>query len=189
MENKVSKETVFHIADKALQAQKQFSDDAGRVQVIGDAIEEALALSEQIQIKLNPEEIVWIKLIKGHYNDTKYKKMNIPMIGWIDALKVHFNQVYDWKAADYYDDFLDCMFSKLLDIYIKIQYDQSGHNMLIKEIIKSGFKQEDGDYDLPVERAIASLCHGIRFNQVKVNGVPRYSLDEAVTEQSAVDNL
>lgn len=126
-------------------------------------------------IALDKYEIQWIKLCKGHYKD-KY-----PYKGseWTDALKPLFNEIYGWTAEEYYYDFLNCMFLKLLEIHLKIKHDQSGHEHQLKEIFNRAFyKSVARSQELPIERAISELCGLIQCNQVIENGVHRYYLTE-----------
>lgn len=124
-------------------------------------------------IKLDKDEVEWIKLIKGHYN-WKYGKY---YTYWTEVLKHMFNDVYGWNADEHPRDFLGCMFQKLLDIYIKIQYDCSGSNQQLKLIIGAGFEKTfTNNQELPIERVISQLCVQILNNQVVVDGVNRYYL-------------
>jgi hypothetical protein len=124
-------------------------------------------------IKLDASEVDWIKFCKGHYKE-KYKTNGKD---WIEGMKPLFEEKYQWSPDEYYNDFLDCMFKRLLDIYLKIADDQSGNNVQLKEIIEAGFNQTyRRDYKLPVERVIAELCGQIQCNTVIENGVERYKL-------------
>ena len=125
-------------------------------------------------IKLSRFETKWIMLCKGCYAD-KYKT---DASSWIETLKPMFKEIYGWKAEDQYDDFLDCMFNKLSDIYMKIQHDMSGHNVHLKEIIGEAFyKSVSRNYERPIERCIAELCGHIQCNLVIKDCVPRYHLE------------
>lgn len=138
--------------------------------VIKAKILRALGITKPIQ--LDKYEIQWIKLCKGHYKE-KY-----PHKGeWTDVLKPMFNEIYGWTAEEFYPDFLQCIFIKLLEIHLKIKHDQSGHEHQLKEIFnrafyKSVFRQQE----LPIERAISELCGLIQCNQVIENDVHRYYL-------------
>lgn len=124
-------------------------------------------------IDLSVQEKNWIKLCKGHFNE----KYDVGDKNWIDTLKPLFNETYGWTAEEYYDDFLDCIFNKLLDIHLKVQSDYSGSNLLIREIIKSSFaKRFDYQSEKPIERVISELCSKIQMSQVIENGVNRYYL-------------
>lgn len=124
-------------------------------------------------IKLSKQEVEWVKLCKGHYKE----KYRTNAKNWIDTLKPMFDEIYGWSSNEHYDDFLDCMFNKLLDLYLKIQLDQSGSNQRLKEIINAAsYKSFTREYDKPIERCIAELCGQIQCNQVVENGVHRYKL-------------
>lgn len=123
-------------------------------------------------IQLDKAEKQWIKLCKGHYKD-KY-----PFTGrWVDNLKPLFAEIYWWNPDEdnNYHDYLNCIFNKLLDIHLKIQHDQSGSNMQLREIFSAAFYKSIVRTDeLPIERAIAKLCGLIQMNTVYENGEPRY---------------
>jgi len=87
------------------------------------------------QIQLDETEVQWIKLIKGHYK----KKYKTDTKNWIDTLAQMFDDSFGWSHIEYRADFLQCMFQKLLSIYLKIQDDRSGNNVQLKEIIEAGF--------------------------------------------------
>jgi len=125
-------------------------------------------------IHIDDSEKRWIKFCKGHYHD----QYNTNAKNWIESMKPLFQEVYGWSPDEFYHDFLGCMFNKLLDIYLKIQLDQSGSNVHLKEIIGAGFeKTYRREYDLPIERVIAELCGQIQCNSVIVNEFERYNLD------------
>lgn len=125
-------------------------------------------------IHLEKTEKQWIKLCKGHYKE-KY-----PFTGsWVNNLKPLFTETYGWNPDEYnnYYDYLNCIFNKLLDIHLKIQHDQSGSNLQLREIFSAAFYKSIGRTDdLPIERAISKLCGLIQFNTVIENGEPRYEL-------------
>ena len=124
-------------------------------------------------IQLDKYEKDWILLIKGHYKD----KYPLNAKNWTDSLKPMFEEVYGWSPTEFYDDYLRGMFNELLDIYLKIQLDQSGSNHQLKSIFGAAFNRDIiRDYKKPIERAIASLCGEIQCNQVIVDGVHRYKL-------------
>lgn len=126
-------------------------------------------------IQLSKYDIQWIKMCKGHYKD-KY-----PSTGsWAQTLKPLFEEIYGWDPDEdnYYLDYLDGMFNKLLEVYLKIQYDQSGHNVFLKSIFSAAFyKSISREEELPIERAIAKLCCLIQNNLVVEDGVNRYYLN------------
>lgn len=124
-------------------------------------------------IQLNKYEKQWIKLIKMHYKD-KYPVAS----NWINTLKPMFEEIYGWGAKEHYNDFLNCIFGKLLDIHLKIQLDESGTNHQLKSIFSAAFyKSISRNHRKPIERAIAELCGEIQCNQVIVDGVHRYELN------------
>ena len=125
-------------------------------------------------IQLDKYERNWILLIKGHFKD----KYPVNANKWTDTLKSMFEEVYGWSPNDHYDDYLMGMFNKLLDIYLKIQLDQSGSNHQLKTIFGAAFyKSISRNQRRPIERAIAALCGEIQCNQVIVDGVHRYKLN------------
>jgi len=124
-------------------------------------------------IELTASEVEWIKFCKWHYKD----KYPLSAKGWIVSMKPLFLEKYQWSPDEYYNDFLDCMFKRLLDIYLKIADDRSGNNVQLKEIIEAGFSRTyRRDYELPIERVIAELCGQIQCNTVIEDGVERYKL-------------
>lgn len=127
-------------------------------------------------IQLTDYEKNWIKLCKGRLQET------YPFAGrWIDTLKPLFTEIYGWNPNEdhNYDNYLNCIFNKLLDIYLKIADDKSGNNNELRSIFsaafyKSSYWRED---DLPVERAISKLCGLIQGNRIIFdNGEQRYEL-------------
>jgi hypothetical protein len=125
-------------------------------------------------IPLDKYEIQWIKLCKGHY-DEKYGDYT----NWIDTLKPMFIEIYGYNPDEdsNYDSFLDCIFNKLFSIYLKI-HDETSSDLLIKEVIQSTFyKRPSYNYNLPIERCIASLCGKIQGTDVLEVGVNRFYLD------------
>jgi len=130
-------------------------------------------------IELTQQEVRWIKLCKGHYKDLYRTNAK----NWIETLKPMFREIYAYEPNEFYHDFLGCMFNKLLDIYLKIQNDHSGHNAHLKDIIGASFEITfRREYDLPIERVIAELCGQIQMNSVIEDGVVRYSLDGETIE-------
>ena len=126
-------------------------------------------------IELSKYDVKWIKLMKFHYED-KYPMKG----GWIETMKPMFNEIYAWDADEHYNDYLDCIFQKLFDLYLKIQLDQSGNNVHLKSIITASFNQSilTGDYKKPIERVICKLCSEITCNTVIEKGVFRYNINE-----------
>lgn len=126
-------------------------------------------------IQLLPTEKQWIKLCKGHLKD-KY-----PYTGtWIDTLKPLFTEIYGWNPDEdkNYHDYLNCIFNRLFDIYLKIAKDDSGNNNQLRSIFSAAFYKSVSRMEaLPIERAIVELCALIQFNQVILdNGEHRYEL-------------
>jgi hypothetical protein len=69
-------------------------------------------------IQLDSYEKQWVLMCKGHFKD-KY-----PYRGrWHETLKPLFTQIYGWNPDDdnNYHDYLNCLFNKLLDLYLKIK--------------------------------------------------------------------
>ncbi len=125
-------------------------------------------------IQLSNTERSLILLCKGHLKN----KYRTNAGNWIDTLKPMFHEIYGYNPDEYKQEFLNCIFNKLLDTYLKIQYDQSGSNAQLKEIFKESFSRTwRRDYELPIERAIAELCGLIQCNLVGENGIPRYILN------------
>lgn len=127
-------------------------------------------------IQLDYNEKRWIKLCKLHYRE-KY-----PMTGrWVNNLKPMFTEIYGWNPDDdrNYADYLNCIFNKLLDIHLKIQDDRSGNNNQLREIFNAAFyKSIVREDELPIERAVSTLCGLIQCNNVADDyGNARYELD------------
>jgi len=125
-------------------------------------------------IHLEKTEKQWIKLCKGHLKE-KY-----PFAGhWVNTLKPLFTEIYGWNPDEdnNYQDYLRCVFNKLLDIHLKIVCDMSGNNNQLRSIFSAAFyKSITREDELPIERAIAELCGLIQCNTVVEDGVPRYEL-------------
>ena len=126
-------------------------------------------------IQLSQTDKQWIKLCKLHYKE-KY-----PLTGkWVNNLKPLFKEIYGWDPDEdkNYNDYLSCLFNKLLDVYLKIADDKSGNNYELREIFSAAFyKSVSREDDLPIERAISQLCGLIQCNTViEENGVKRYEL-------------
>ena len=123
-------------------------------------------------IDLSDSDIFWIKLCKLHYTN-KY-----PLKGtWVNTLKIPFEERYGWVPDECYNDFLDCIFNRLLDLHLKIQFDQSGSHVQLKNIMSASFiKSYKWELELPIERTIVALCAQIQNNAVIENGINRYYL-------------
>jgi len=132
-----------------------------------------LNLFKKKTIKLSNSEVKWIKLCKGHFD----KKYEFKTKNWLDILKPMFVEIYEYEPDENYTSFLYCMFNTLLDIYLKIQNDESGSNQHLKSIIVSGFgKTIRRKCDLPIERCISEICEFIQCNQVIINNKKRYHI-------------
>ncbi len=107
-------------------------------------------------INLDKYEKQWILICKGQLKD-KY-----PYTGyWHNTLKPLFKEIYGWDPDEdnNYRDYLWGVFSKLLDVYLKIKDDWSGENYQLKEIFAACFEPRlSNDAELPIERAIHELC-------------------------------
>ena len=125
-------------------------------------------------IHLEKTEKQWIKLCKGQL------KERYPFTGqWVNTLKPLFTEIYGWNpdTDGNYNDYLVCIFNKLLDIHLKIAHDQSGSNIQLREIFGAAFfKSISRKDDLPIERAISQLCGLIQCNTVIEDKVLRYDL-------------
>ena len=131
-------------------------------------------------IELSKYEKEWIRTCKGH-NVEKY-----PLKGkWVLTLKPLFEEIYGWNPDMDYNSYLNVLFSRLLEIQLKISDDQSGSNRQMRDIFDGAFRNGafrkgllGGDDDLPIERAISVLCGLIMCNTViEKDGTVRYVLD------------
>ena len=133
-------------------------------------------------IELSKSDIFWIRLCKLHFRE-KYPRTG----SWIDNLKLPFEERYGWIPDKHYNDFLDCIYKRLLDLHLKIQLDQSGSNLQLKEIISASFnKTYKWELELPIERVIVALCAQIQSNIVVEDGINRYYLN--VEEKDITDD-
>lgn len=126
-------------------------------------------------ITLDRNEKKWILLCKGQLRE-KY-----PFKGyWHETLKPLFTEIYGWNPDEdnNYHDYLNCIFSKLLDTYLKIKDDWSDENAQIKEIFGAAFyKGISCDEELPIERALHKICGLIQCNAIiNPDGSKRYEL-------------
>lgn len=125
-------------------------------------------------ITLTTVEKDFIKLCKGHY------KSKYPWQGeWTDTIIPLFVEYYGWNPEEdnNYQDYLNCIFNKLLEIYLKIQDDRSGNNVEIRGIFEAAFhKGIVRTQNKAIERAIAELCGLIQNNTVVADGEQRYYL-------------
>ena len=121
-------------------------------------------------IHLEETEKSWIKLAKGHYNNI-YPYTD----SWVNTAKPLFMEIYGWNPDEdnNYQDYLNCLFQKLLEIQLKIQDDQSGSNQQLLSVFKASFKKEyQFNAETPIERAIFALFSLLQNNQV----IGRYEL-------------
>lgn len=124
-------------------------------------------------IRLEKTDKQWIRICKLHYKE-KY-----PLKGsWVETLKPLFVEIYGWNPDEdnNYRDYLDCIFNRLLELYLKIADDKSGTNYELRSIFSAAFYKSICRQDLPIERAIAELCSLIQNNQVIEGGITRYEL-------------
>lgn len=122
-------------------------------------------------IFLSKQEQQWILLIKGHY------KKEYPYVGeWTETLKPMFDKVYGWTAGEFYNDYLNCIFGKLLSIHSKIATNYCKERELIEIFNASFSKSFSREQELPIERAISKLCGLIQCSLVFENGVNRFNL-------------
>jgi len=125
-------------------------------------------------IQLTEYEKKWIKLCKGHF------KEQYPYKGdWTETAKPLFVEIYGWDPDEdnNYNDYLVCIFNKLLDIHLKIQNDRSMHNSQLLDIFDAAFgKSFTIDQELSIKRTIHALCGLIQNNIVRENNVFRYHL-------------
>ena len=106
-----------------------------------------------------------------------HKEYHIDASNWPESLKPMFKLIYGYDSTEHYNDYLVCIFRKLLGIYLKIQDDKSGRNIQIIDLFEATFDKFRRNYDLPIERAIAELCGQIQCNTViNKDGSKRYEL-------------
>ena len=125
-------------------------------------------------IQLSKPEKQWILLCKGHYQDLYPYKGS-----WVRTLNPLFIEIYGWNPDEdnNYRDYLNCVFNKLLEIFLKIQDDRSGNNVQLRGIFEAAFYKGISRRERrPIERAIAELCGLIQNNTVIEDGVKRYEL-------------
>lgn len=133
-------------------------------------------------IQLSEAEKKIILICKGHLQDEYPDNIKERKNYWVNRLKPLFKEIYGWDPDEdnNYNDYLRGLFNKLLSIFNKIEYNQSGDPMhYISEIFYSAFyKTWEHDADLPIERAIQKLCSHIACTQYLQNDdkSPRYDL-------------
>ncbi len=136
-------------------------------------------LKKVTKIKVTKEDIVEpiIILSDADKKIIKFCKSNLDSNKtFIECLKPLFIEIYGWNPDqdNNYQDYLNCIFRKLLYIYDKIdKYPK------IDEIFTDTFNfDKNEDTKLPIEAAITSLFYKIRFNQVTNNdNSKRYDLN------------
>ena len=126
-------------------------------------------------IDLSENEKKLILICKGHYEEQYQGK------GWHNRLKPMCIEMFGWDADEdnNYYDYLSGMFDKLLKLYLKIEYNQSGDSTYyLSEIFNASFsKSISNDYELPIERALNKICGLIGCTIVVKDGVERFSLN------------
>lgn len=129
-------------------------------------------------IQLTPAEVKWIKLCKNHYQKDMPKEADKT---WLTRLAWMFESQYGWSPEEFRNDFIGCIFNKLLDIWLKIEYDLSGNSNELRELFGAAFGTRifhDKDTP-PIERVINQLCSSIAFTTVILeDGTHRFNLDE-----------
>lgn len=127
-------------------------------------------------IELDKYEKQWILFCKGQLRGKYSYKGN-----WVESLKPMFTEIYGWNPDDdnNYRDYLRGMFNKLLGILIKIKDDWSNQNGQLEEVFHASFyKSFRDESELPIERAINSLCGLIQSTRViNEDGTKRFDLD------------
>ena len=126
-------------------------------------------------IKLDKYDKQLILLCKGHLTD-KY-----PLTGkWENTIKPWYFEVYGVNPDENYQQYLQVIFYKLLDVHLKIKEDFSGNFQQIKDVFSSTFqKRLSNDSELPIERAIHTLCGLIACTKVTDDeGNKRFDLDK-----------
>lgn len=126
-------------------------------------------------IQLTESEKTLIKITKGHFKE-KY-----PFKGkWVQTFKPYFIEIYGWNPDEnnQYEQYLNVLFERLLDLQLMICDDMSGNNLQICSIFNAAFyKSIIRTDEKPIERAIAALCGLIQCNTViNDNGDKRYEL-------------
>lgn len=126
-------------------------------------------------IILEKTEKQWIKLCKGYYQH------DYPFIGsWVKNLKPLFIKIYGWDPDEdnNYNSYLNCIFEKLFEIYLKIYKDLPTYELNLKKIFEASFyKSISRNEESPIERSISMLCALIQGNKIfDENGIKRYEL-------------
>jgi len=125
-------------------------------------------------IELDKYEKQWILLCKGRLQERYPFKDK-----WSQTLKPLFIEIYAWNPDDdnNYRDYLHGIFTKLLDIFLKIKDRWTDENAQLKEIFFASFYKGISDEDVPIERAINKLCGLIQWTSVvNPDGTKRFEL-------------
>mgnify|MGYP003607641092 CR=1 FL=1 len=127
-------------------------------------------------IELDKYEKQWILFCKGQLRGKYSYKGN-----WVESLKPMFTEIYGWNPDEdnNYNDYLNCIFKKLLSILMKINDNQSYINRQIEDVFFASFyKSFRDESELSIERAINSLCGLIGYTTViDSKGNKRFDLD------------
>ena len=124
-------------------------------------------------IQLSEAEIKLIRITKGYY------RKEFPFKGsWVVTMKPLFEEIYGWNPNDDITGYKHVLFVKLLDIYLKIQNDGSGSHQELKGIFYASFHKSFSRTERSgIDRAISELCGLLQCNQVIVDDVMRYDLE------------
>lgn len=98
---------------------------------------------------------------------------------WVNTLKPLYIETYGGNPDEYYEQYLYVMFYKLLEVHLKIKEDLSGCNQQIMDVFAATFGKSLGnDFELPVERAIHTICGLISCTKLIDNeGNKRFELE------------
>lgn len=129
-------------------------------------------MTKKIALTKSDKEI--IRLCKGKH---RFK----PCDTHIDLLKKYYNKNYCVNADEYYKEFLSCMFSNLLDVFMKIRSNKGTVNSDILSLFHNSFEKNCfREQEMPIERALTELFSQIRLTAVREtkngNSVKRFDL-------------
>jgi hypothetical protein len=128
-----------------------------------------------MDIKLNPNDVIWIKLLKGHSFDLYPFNES-----WIDTIKPLFIKLYGWNPNEdnNHHDYLNCLFDRLYNLYVKIEYPER-INYSTKELFRiSHYKSISINNELPIERGIIKLIGLIQGVEIlNTDGSKRFNID------------
>ena len=132
------------------------------------------------EIELTVQEVTWIKLFKHHYSH-KIKYTG----NWIETMKPLFKEIYAWCPDDdgNNDDYLNCIFNKLLDIHLKIHENGGYRYKNLNDIFHASFYKSFRcqGIESPIERSILALISEIGMTRVVLpNGKRRFNLDNDI---------